>query len=75
MKKVMSMLIAAALVLVTLLSGCSGKNADVPASTPTTENKVETKTLKIVSQMFYDPLQQQYMKAYFQNSKKKRVLM
>ncbi|KUO75759.1 MAG: hypothetical protein APF77_22210 [Clostridia bacterium BRH_c25] len=71
MKKVMPLLIAAALVLVTLLSGCSGNNSDVPASTPNagetasapnTGEKAETKTLKVVSQMFYDPLQQQYVK-------------
>jgi len=62
MRKVMPILIAATLVLATLLSGCSGKTAEAPASTPAAEQKVETKTLKVVSQMFYDPLQQQYVK-------------
>lgn len=69
MKKVWLLLIASVLVLGLFITGCGGSTPapSAPASTPdaapsSSESKVETKTLKIVSQMFYDPLQQQYVK-------------
>lgn len=75
MKKGVSLLVIATLVFVMLFSACGTTGTSTPATTAentqvaedekTTapeETKVDTKKLKVVSQMFYDPVQQQYVK-------------
>ncbi len=63
MRKALSLIMAVVLVLGIFLTGCGAQQDDSGASTQTSaDNQAETTSLKVVSQMFYDPLQQQYMK-------------
>lgn len=63
MKKRVSLLIAALLTLALVLSACSTKQTNAPAEEgKVSEAQGTAKKIKIISQMFYDPLQQQYVK-------------
>lgn len=73
MKRKMALFLFAAVLVASMFSACGAEKApsgntsspsgDVQSPTAQTGSApVETKKLKIVSQMFYDPLQQQYVK-------------
>ncbi len=59
----------ASLLGLTLLAGCGASTTNQPAAQPAAseepsapEQATDTKKIKVVSQMFYDPIQQQYIK-------------